>query len=90
MQPMAITRSAKKAHRSALRKRAFNAARKDGVAQALKALKKLVAEGKSKEARAAYTLVQQALDKAVKTHALDKNTASRRKSRLAKMVKKLG
>lgn len=87
---MAITRSAKKAHRSALRKRTFNAARKDRVAQALKALKKLISEGKSKEARTALSRVQKALDKAVKAHTLDKNTASRRKSRLSAMVKKLG
>ncbi len=86
---MAITRSAKKAHRSSLRKRVFNTARKDRVAQATKSLKKLIVEGKKKEARTAFSQVQKALDKAVKAHTLDKNTASRRKSRLSKLVKKL-
>jgi small subunit ribosomal protein S20 len=87
---MAITRSAKKAHRSSLKKRAFNLARKDRVANALKTLKKTIAEGKKKEAKVAFSALQKALDKAVKAHSLDKNTASRRKSRLSKLVKKLG
>jgi len=86
---MPITRSAKKALRTSLKKRSFNLARKDRASKAVKNVKKFVAEGKKKEAVAALSQAQKALDKAVKGHSLDKNTASRRKSRLSKLVKNL-
>lgn len=86
---MPITRSAKKALRSSLRKREFNVARKDKFQNAVKSVKKFVALGKKKEAQAALRLAQKALDKAVKGGTLDKNTASRKKSRLSNLVKKL-
>ena len=83
---MAITRGAKKAHRTSLRKRVFNQRRKDAAAKAVKSLKKLIASGDKKAASALISSVQKALDKAVKTHALDRNTASRKLSRLSKLV----
>jgi len=86
---MSITHSAKKAFRSSQKKRVFNLARKNKVSQAVKAVKKLIAEGKKKEAAKAFALAQKVLDKAAKAHTLTKNTASRKKSRLAKMIKKL-
>ena len=89
MPAMPITKSAKKAHRQSLRRRAFNRARSDKAANAVKALKKLVAAGDKKGAQAQMALVQKALDKAVKGNTLNKNTASRKKSRLSKLVKKL-
>lgn len=87
---MPITRGAKKALRSSLKKRVFNVARKDKASDAVKSVKKLISEGKKKEAIAALSKAQKALDKAAKGRTLDKNTASRKKSRLAKMIKKLG
>lgn len=87
---MSITRGAKKAHRSAQKKRAFNLTRKNKASQAVKAVKKLVIEGNKKDAIKALELAQKMLDKAAKAHALNKKTASRKKSRLAKMIKKLG
>lgn len=90
MLPMPITRGAKKALRASKRKRVFNLVRKDKVSKAVKSLKKLIAEKKHKEALLVMREVQKALDKAVKGHTLDKNTASRKKSRLSKMVKKIG
>ena len=87
---MPITRSAKKALRSSLKKRVFNIARKDKVQKSLKSLKKLIVEKNKKEAMIVMRSVQKALDKAVKGHTLDKNTASRKKSRLSKMIKKIG
>ncbi len=87
---MPITRSAKKAHRQSLRKRVFNARRKDKAAGAVKSLKKLIATGDKKAALAAMSTVQKAIDKAVKGRTLNKNTASRKKSRLSKLIKKLG
>ncbi|MBX4181489.1 30S ribosomal protein S20 [Candidatus Parcubacteria bacterium] len=86
---MPITRGAKKAHRSSLKKREFNADRKTEVSKAVKNLKKLVAAGDKKGAQALMPTVQKALDKAAKSHTIDKNVASRRKSRLSKLVKKL-
>lgn len=86
---MAITRGAKKAHRSSLAKQVFNTRRKDKVSLAVKSLKKLIISGKKKEAEATMRQVQSALDKAVKGHTLKKNTASRKKSRLSKLLKKL-
>ena len=86
---MAITHSAKKAHRSSLRKRIFNARRKIKVMKAIKSLKNLVTKGGKKEAQAMYRLMQTALDKAVKAGTLNKNTASRKKSRLSKLIKKI-
>ena len=86
---MPITRSAKKALRSADRKRVFNLARKDKVSKAVKNVKKFVTEGKKKEAMAEMRNVQKALDKAVKGKKLLKNAASRKKSRLSAMIKKI-
>ena len=86
---MAITRGAKKAHRSSQRKREFNLRRKDKVSRAIKSLKKFIVSGKKKEAEAMMREVQSALDKAVKGKTLKKNTAARKKSRLSKLVKKL-
>ena len=86
---MAITRGAKKAHRSSQRKREFNLRRKDKVSRAIKSLKKLVVSGKKKEAEAMMREVQSALDKAVKGRTLKKNTAARKKSRFSKLIKNL-
>ncbi|HRH25817.1 MAG TPA: 30S ribosomal protein S20 [Parcubacteria group bacterium] len=86
---MPITRGAKKALRQSLKKRNFNRARKDGVSTAVKSLKKLIEDGKKKDAQKALSLVQKALDKAVKGKTITKNTASRKKSRLSKMIKKI-
>lgn len=86
---MPITKSAKKALRQADRRRVFNVKRKDAAQEAMKSLKKLVAAGDKKAALAQMSKVQKALDKAVKGHTLKKNTASRKKSRLSKMVKKI-
>jgi len=86
---MSITRGAKKAHRSSLRKREFNLRRKGNVSRAVKSLKKLIVAGQKKEAEAMMREVQSAFDKAVKAKTLKKNTAARKKSRLSKLVKKL-
>ena len=83
---MAITRGAKKAHRTSLKKRVFNIRREANVTSAIKSLKKLVASGNKKEAQAMMKEVQSALDKAVKGKTLKKNTASRKKSRLMKKL----
>lgn len=84
---MPITSSAKKAHRQSLRRRKFNMVRKSQAMDAIKSFKKLVASGDKKGVAALMSKVQKALDKAVKGKTLNKNTASRRKSRLSKLLK---
>ena len=86
---MAITRGAKKAHRSSQRRRVFNLRRKNEVSRAIKSLKRLLVSGNKKEAEIMMREVQSALDKAVKGKTLKKNTASRKKSRFSKLVKKI-
>lgn len=87
---MPITTSAKKALRSSSRKRGFNIEKKELINKAVKKLKKLVAEKKTKEAKAMMPEIQKILDKSVKTGLLKKNTASRKKSRISKLIKKIG
>ncbi len=87
---MPITTSAKKALRSSFNKREFNVVKKDLVNKTVKQFKKLVSEKKIKEAKEQMKNVQKILDKSVKTGLLKLNTAARKKSRLVKMLKKLG
>jgi small subunit ribosomal protein S20 len=86
---MPITRSAKKAHRQSLRRARFNAARKGAMSSAVKGVKKLAVSGDKKAAQKQLSLAQKAIDKAVKTGAMNKNAAARKKSRLSKLVKKV-
>jgi small subunit ribosomal protein S20 len=86
---MPITRSAKKALRTSLRKKQFNMRRKERVTKATKSLKSLISGGKKDDARKKMSEFQKALDKAVKGGTLSKNTASRKKSRFSKMIKKI-
>lgn len=85
---MPITQSAKKAVRNSSRKRDFNLARKTTLNTLVKKIKKLGTEGKIDEAKKIFSEVQQAIDKAAKTNLIDKNTASRKKARIAKLFKK--
>lgn len=77
---MAITKSAKKAHRASLRKKVFNDARKKALRGALKAVR---ADKKVESLAAAY----QAIDKALKRGLIHRNTAARRKASAAKLLK---
>ena len=85
---MAITRSAKKAIRSAARKHVFNIRRKDAVYDTTKALMKALA---AKDVAAAEKLLPntyKAIDKAKKTGVIKANTAARKKARLAAAIKR--
>lgn len=85
---MPITKSAKKAIRGSEKKKVFNLRRKKKVEDSVKAVKKLVKEGKTKEANALLPQAYAALDKAAKGNTIKANTAARKKSRLNAMVKK--
>lgn len=78
---MAITKSAKKAHRASLRKKAVNDARKKNLREALKGVRG-AQKGDTKALAAAY----QAIDKAMKRGLIQKNTAARRKAKAAKLL----
>ncbi|HZS43202.1 MAG TPA: 30S ribosomal protein S20 [Candidatus Paceibacterota bacterium] len=86
---MPITRSAKKALRVSHRKRVFNLRRKTSLNNAVKEIKKLVGQKNIKEARAALSRAYKAIDKATKKGVIKKNNASRKKSRLSKLIKKI-
>ena len=86
---MPIIESAKKQLRASKKKRAFNIRRKVAIDDVFKSIKKLISEKKIKEAKALLPKAQKALDKAAKTNFIKKNTASRKKSRLVAMFKKL-
>jgi small subunit ribosomal protein S20 len=85
---MPITKSAQKALRSSLRKRAFNLARKTAMTDAVKKIKKLILAGKSKEAEATLPEVYKAIDKAAKRGVIKQNAAARKKSRLVLFLRK--
>ncbi len=80
---MAITTSAKKAHRAGLRKKAMNDSRKKSLRDALKGVR-VGAKGDTAALAAAY----KAIDKALKRGIIKKNTAARRKAKVAKLLKK--
>lgn len=84
---MPITKSARKALRQSVRRKAANLARKDAYKSAVKKVRGLISAGKSKEAKEWLSKAYQALDKAAKTHVISKNTAARKKSRLAKFLR---
>jgi small subunit ribosomal protein S20 len=86
---MAITSSAKKALRAGKKKRVFNLRREAAIEAPLRQFKKFIAAKKAKEAKALIPALYKALDKAAKTGTIKANTASRRKSRLMKALKKL-
>lgn len=85
---MAITSSAKKAIRVSAKKRIFNLRRRDALKDAtksfMKALNAKKAEGAEKLLSAAYV----AIDKAKKRGIIKKNTAARKKARLAAALKR--
>lgn len=85
---MPITSSAKKALRASKKKRVFNQRRKDTMASVIKKVKKFVADKNTQEAIKHLAEAYQAIDKSAKTNLISKNTASRKKSRLSKLISK--
>lgn len=85
---MAITKGAKKANRSSLKKRVFNMRRKSAMNDSVKNVRKLVASGNKDEATKILSVAFQAIDKAHKRGVIKANTAARKKSRLAAALSK--
>jgi len=86
---MAITKSAKKALRQSIRRRAKNLAYKDKIKILLKEARSLVSQKKIKEAKALLSKIYKALDKAAKNGVIKKNTASRKKSRISQLINRI-
>jgi small subunit ribosomal protein S20 len=86
---MPITRSAKKALKGSEKKRVFNLRRKRTMKDSVKEIVKFVSAKEGKNAEVNLSKAFQAIDKAAKRGIIKKNTASRKKSRLSKMVAKV-
>ncbi len=84
---MPITASAKKALRQNKTRHARNLIKKESYKKAVVKFRRLAAQKKREEANAALSLAFKALDKAAKTKIIEKNKASRLKSRLAKLLR---
>ena len=83
---MPIIKSAKKAVRGSLRKKAFNDRRKRTMKEIIKKFEK-TAKADKKEAGKMLSQAYQVIDKAAKKGVIKKNNAARKKSRLAKLIK---
>ncbi len=83
---MPITKSAKKAIRGSSRKKAVNDRRTRAMKEIIKKVEKLAKSDKG-EAGKMLPSAFQAIDKAAKTGVIKKNTAARKKSRLARVTK---
>ncbi len=83
---MPITSSAKKALRQSVTRRKRNVVRKDAYKKAVTDYRKLIVAKKFDEAAKAFPAVFKALDKAARTKVIEKNKASRLKSRLAQLT----
>jgi small subunit ribosomal protein S20 len=78
---MAITKGAKKAIRQSKRKKAMNDTRRKALREAFKTVR-----GASKGDVKALSAAYKAIDKALKRGIIKKNTAARRKAKVAKAL----
>ena len=67
----------------------MNIQRKDKVKSLMKQARSLVGEKKSEEAKKLLPQIYKALDKAAKKKTIKKNTASRKKARITKLIAKV-
>jgi len=85
---MPIKKSAKKALRQSKRRQAANLKRKKAMKDIVKKIAKLTAAKKIDEAQKLVPLAYKTIDKAAKVGVIKKNAASRKKSRLMRLLKK--
>ncbi|MBP6856764.1 MAG: 30S ribosomal protein S20 [Candidatus Pacebacteria bacterium] len=84
---MPITKSAKRALRGSLRKKASNDRQKKAMKDTIKKVERLVKEKKVDEAKKLLPSVYQVIDKTAKKGIIKKNNASRKKSRMSRITK---
>lgn len=85
---MAITKSAKKALRQNKKRRARNLTYLNKMKKLVKEIRGFVLQKKIAEAKEILPKVYQILDKAAKAGVIKKNNASRKKSRLTKLIQR--
>ena len=83
---MPITKSAKKALKQSKKRRTLNLRRFYAMRENIKKIKRLATENKKEEAEKLLPQTYKAIDKAAKKNIIKKNTASRKKSRIAKLI----
>jgi len=83
---MPIIKSAKKRVKQTLKRQARNYNTRTAVRKSIRAINDAVKAGDKKTAETALTAAYKIIDTAAKKNVLQKNTASRRKSKLARMV----
>lgn len=83
---MAHSLSAKKRIRQSLKRRARNRARKDVLKNQVKEFNSALTAGSIDTAKEEFRKTVQRLDKVAAKHTIHKNTASRKRSRLAKRL----
>ena len=85
---MAITKSAKKRIRQNIKRAERNKSRKSKIKNLIKKVRVLVAANKKDEAKQLLPSLYKALDKGAKKNTIKKNAASRKKSRITKLLNK--
>ena len=85
---MPITKGAKKAHRSSLRKHVSNLRRSRAMNDVVKKMRKMIVAGEAAEAEKMLPDAYKAIDKAAKRGVIKENTAARKKSRLVAAIEK--
>ncbi len=83
---MPITKSAKKALRQNTKRRAENKIRKRSLKMMIKDARAVAAQSDRDKKEAVLPSIYKALDKAAKSGLIKKNSAARKKSRLAKLL----
>jgi small subunit ribosomal protein S20 len=86
---MPITKSAKKALRQNLRRNARNLIYKKKLKTLFKEVRVLISQKKKEEVKKRLPQLYKILDKTAKVGIIKKNTASRKKSRITKLVNKI-
>ena len=85
---MPNTKSSKKRLKQSEKNRVLNLRYKRKMKELMKEVKKLVGKNKKKEAEKMLPQVYKIIDKAAKKNIIKENTASRKKSRITKVVGK--
>jgi len=86
---MPITSSAKKALRQNIKRRAKNTNRRTKIKDLIKEARILIAKKKTEEAKKILPQIYKIIDKGAKVGLMKKNTASRKKSRITKLINKI-
>ena len=85
---MAIIKAAKKSLRQNARRKKINLVYKNKIKDLIKKARSLVLQKKNDEARLLLPQIYKVLDKAAKVGVIKKNTASRKKGRMTKLLAK--